>query len=35
MEHALCVRLLERHSQGIEATEYGRASLYCESGRIR
>src|SRR5215510_3492950 len=29
MEHALGVRLLERHRRGIEATEYGRALLDC------
>jgi DNA-binding transcriptional LysR family regulator len=29
LEHALGVRLLERHRQGIEATEYGRALLDC------
>src|SRR5262249_33797237 len=29
LEHALGVRLLERHRQGIEATEYGRALLNC------
>jgi DNA-binding transcriptional LysR family regulator len=29
LEHALGVRLLERHRQGIEATEYGRALLHC------
>jgi DNA-binding transcriptional LysR family regulator len=29
LEHALGVRLLERHSQGIEPTEYGRALLDC------
>ena len=29
LEHALGVRLIERHRQGIEATEYGRALLDC------
>jgi len=29
LEHALGVRLLERHRQGIEATDYGRALLDC------
>jgi DNA-binding transcriptional LysR family regulator len=29
LEHALGVRLLERHRQGVEATEYGRALLDC------
>jgi DNA-binding transcriptional LysR family regulator len=29
LEHALGVRLLDRHSQGIEPTEYGRALLDC------
>jgi DNA-binding transcriptional LysR family regulator len=29
LEHALGVRLLERHRKGIEATEYGRALLDC------
>jgi DNA-binding transcriptional LysR family regulator len=29
LEHALGVRLLERHRRGIEATEYGRALLDC------
>src|SRR5262245_49367322 len=29
LEHVLGVRLLERHRQGIEATEYGRALLDC------
>src|SRR5712671_6335770 len=29
LEHALGVRLLERHRQGIEATEYGRALRDC------
>src|SRR5262249_10760001 len=29
LEHALGVRLLDRHRQGIEATEYGRALLDC------
>src|SRR5215470_7462290 len=29
LEHALGVRLLERHGKGIEATEYGRALLEC------
>jgi|SRR5262245_52766479 len=29
LEHALGVRLLERHRQGIEPTEYGRALLDC------
>jgi len=29
LEHALGVRLVERHRQGIEATEYGRALLDC------
>src|SRR5215510_14726266 len=29
MEHALGVRLLERHRRGIEATEYGHALLEC------
>src|SRR5262245_8360626 len=29
LEHALGVRLLNRHSKGIEATEYGRALLDC------
>src|SRR5947209_19898882 len=29
LEHALGVRLLERHRRGIEATEYGRALLHC------
>src|SRR5262245_54766851 len=29
LEHALSVRLLERHRRGIEATEYGRALLDC------
>src|SRR5262249_47198631 len=29
LEHALGVRLLERHRQGIEATEFGRALLDC------
>src|SRR5258706_16382168 len=29
LEHALGVRLLDRHRQGIEPTEYGRALLDC------
>ena len=29
LEHALGVRLLDRHRQGIEPTEYGRAFLDC------
>src|SRR5215475_38837 len=29
LEHALGVRLFDRHRQGIEATEYGRALLDC------
>src|SRR5262249_5134911 len=29
LEHALGVRLLERHRQGIEPTDYGRALLDC------
>src|SRR5262249_16722255 len=29
LEHALGVRLLDRHRKGIEATEYGRALLGC------
>src|SRR5262245_61432593 len=29
LEHALGVRLLDRHRQGIEPTEYGRALLEC------
>ena len=29
LEHALGVRLLDRHRRGIEATEYGRALLDC------
>src|SRR5262244_2345405 len=29
LEHALGVRLLDRHPQGIEPTEYGRALLDC------
>src|SRR5437016_3629797 len=29
LEHALGVRLLDRHRQGIEPTEYGRALLNC------
>src|SRR6266853_2125778 len=29
LEHALGVRLLDRHPQGIEPTEYGRALLNC------
>ena len=29
LEHALGVRLLERHRQGIEPTQYGRALLGC------
>src|SRR5215468_11886178 len=29
LEHALGVRLLDRHRKGIEATEYGRALLDC------
>src|SRR6266849_5608211 len=29
LEHALGVRLLDRHRQGIEATEFGRALLDC------
>jgi len=29
LEHALGVRLLERHRQGVEATEFGRALLDC------
>src|SRR3954471_17829924 len=29
LEHALGVRLLDRHPQGVEATEYGRALLDC------
>src|SRR5262249_4673587 len=29
LEHALGVRLLDRHSQGIEPTQYGRALLDC------
>jgi DNA-binding transcriptional LysR family regulator len=29
LEHALGVRLLERHRQGIEATDYGRALVDC------
>jgi DNA-binding transcriptional LysR family regulator len=29
LEHALGVRLLDRHRQGVEPTEYGRALLDC------
>jgi Bacterial regulatory helix-turn-helix protein, lysR family len=29
LEHAFGVRLLDRHRQGIEPTEYGRALLDC------
>src|SRR5947199_6677572 len=29
LEHALGVRLLDRHRQGVEPTEYGRAFLEC------
>src|SRR6202171_6396011 len=29
LEHALGVRLLDRHRQGVEPTEYGRALLKC------
>ena len=29
LEHALGVRLLDRHRQGVEPTEYGRALLEC------
>jgi DNA-binding transcriptional LysR family regulator len=29
LEHGLGVRLLERHRQGIEATDYGRALVDC------
>src|SRR6476620_9964538 len=29
LEHALGLRLLDRHRQGIEPTEYGRALLDC------
>ena len=35
LEHALGVRLLDRHRQGIAPTAYGRALTRLRSGRIR